>query len=255
MNKEISAHQTPRSKESMKDWFSPIPSLVWFLGILEHMRLSATGILSSPKDHLHHGKKVPIYLMVPGFTGNNATMSVLGGHIAQRANVIYAPEFWNFNTWSIADSASKLADKLWEVLDTDWLSRDVRVVAYSNGWLITLEALRKNRSLRVDEVITMGTPFFGTPLAYPLSLFVPACSDVNRQWGYFAGCDFSRQIRGSIIAHVSHRDSIVPSSSQFPWYDIAPGKVNRVDHASHTHTCFVVWESAKRTAQRILWRK
>lgn len=255
MDKRISLHQSPWTKQVLDSWFSPIPSLWWFLWLLEHLRLSVSGIVSSPKDHLHHGKKVPIYLMVPGFTGNNTTMSVLGQHIAKKANVVYAPEFPRLNTWSITDSAWRLADKIEEILDTDWLSQDIRVVAYSNGWLIALEALRRRRSLRVNQVNTMGTPFFGTPLAYPLSLVAPACSDVNKKWWYFAGYDFSPQIRGGIIAHVSHRDSIVPSSSQFPWHDIAPGKVGRVDHLDYTHTCFVVWKSVKTTAQKILWEK
>lgn len=220
---------------------------------MEHLRLSVSWILQPPNDLLLHGRKVPIYLLVPGFTGTNATMSILGGHLAERANVAYAPEFSHLNIGSFIHSGRKLAERLRKLLDTDGLSRDVKIVAYSNGWLIALEALRNDPSLKIGELITMGTPFYGTPLAYPLSFLIPACNEVNKKWWLNTGYDFSRQIRGRVNAHVSHRDSIVPPRSQFPGEFLAPGKTNRVDHPEHTHTCFVIWSGARITANKILW--
>lgn len=250
----ISGNKSHTFRERLS-WFSPIPSLDGFLGLLEHLRMTALGVITSPQDNLSHGKKVPIYVLVPGFSGNNATMSILGNHIAQRANIAYAPEFPQLNTWSIADSASILADKLEQVLSTDGLSRDIRLITYSNGGLIALDALRKRSTLKVNRVVTMGTPFFWTPLAHPLSSVLSSCREVNTKWWYFSGYDFSPQVKQGIIAHVSHKDSIVPPSSQVPDRSIAPGKVSRIDHHDFHHTNFILWKSSSRVAEIILTEK
>lgn len=241
--------------DTLKQWnypqFSPIPSLSGFFGILEHMSNSFMWTLCSPKDTMDHGKDAPIFVLIPGFSGNHATMRELGNNLWEKANVAYAPDFPLFNTTSIREAAKLLNEKIEKILSLHWKKIDIRLVWFSNGWLIALDALRHKSSLRVSEVITMWTPFRWTPLANIISFTSRACSEINEKWWYLRGSNLATQL-GKLSVHVAHNDSIVPASHQIPDMSIAPGKITVIHHEWFHHTNFISGEKWKDIANMLL---
>ncbi len=79
--------------------------------------MSVLGTMTQPKNITDRGNKVPTFLLVPGFSGNHATMSNLGEKI-ETANVVHAPDFPNLNTASLEESADILGDQIETLKDT-----------------------------------------------------------------------------------------------------------------------------------------
>ena len=239
----------------MEQWhypnFSPIPSLSGFIGILDHVRNSFLWALSLSKDNMDHGKKAPVFLLIPGFSGNHGTMKELGENLWEKANVVYAPNFPLFNTVSIREAAKILNEKIVKILSLQGKNIDLRLVGFSNGWLIALDTLRHNASLKVSEVITMWTPFKWTPLVTFLPIRPQSCVDISQKWWYLAWVSLTKQL-SRLSIHVAHNDSIVPPQHQIPDGSIAPGKISIIHHTWFHHTDFIRGENWIKLAKILL---
>ena len=104
--------------------------------------------------------------------------------------------------------------------------------------MIALDTLRINPQLKVDEVITMWTPFGWTPLGYIGSIGSTSCNEINQEGGYLWNFDASKQLR-QLSVHVSIQDSIVPPKNQIPHPTLAHKKTQIKHHPKFNHTDFL----------------
>lgn len=117
-------------------------------------------------------------------------MSLLGNHLKETVNVVYADNFPAINTCSIEKAAELLEPTIRATLKTR-KNGDVFLVGHSNGGLIALLALHRGTRLKVSNVVTMGTPHQGTPRAELASMISESCREINVEGGYMQGIDFS----------------------------------------------------------------
>ena len=187
------------------------PNLLPFSDLLPHALRNLRGAIIKPQDSYdhYHGKTI---VLSPWFTCTPWILTALWEELREYFNVIYSPSFPNLNTWSIYESGELLRKKI-NGLNGD----DINLLGHSLGWLISIQAARVQ--CRVNNIITMSTPFYGTPLASIISMIVPACSDMNRLWGYHKRSVVD--IKGKLTAFISEKDSIVPQDSQIPNKGIA----------------------------------
>jgi len=169
------------------------------------------GSYIKPQDSYDHinGKTI---VLSPWFTCTPWILTALWEELREYFNVVYSPSFPNLNTWSIHKSGELLREKI-NQLSGD----DINLLGHSLWWLISIQAARTQ--CRVNNIITMSTPFYGTPLANIISMLIPACYDMNRLWGYHNGSVVD--IQGKLTAFVSGKDSIVPHDNQIPNKGIA----------------------------------
>jgi hypothetical protein len=189
-------------------------------------------------------------VLTPGFWCLPDALAIIGNELKDKFNVVYSPSFHRLNTVSIHISAKELAEKLAFILryTRDW---NINLVGHSMWWLISIKALEMSVNLHIHNIITLGTPYSGTPVANLCSPVLKVCKEINTPKWYLHNVCIWDQINGKLIAHISGSDLIVPAGSQIPQKTIAPKKTKIVRHESYDHGSFLIGEWCKQIVQSI----
>lgn len=209
--------------------------------IIHHIINNFIGFFITEKDSYDHYNR-PTVVLTPGFTCTPGTMVHLGNALREYYNVAYSPKLPYLNTQSVHSSGILLDQKLQKVLKytREW---DINLIGHSLWGLIQIEALKIATDMKINNIISLSTPFHGTPMAEPYKRIFPACRDIARSWGYHKHTDISKQIDGKLIAHIAHDDSIVPPESQIPNPNIAKDKTKIINHPHLDHGDFLIWRT------------
>jgi len=104
-------------------------------------------------------------------------MHLLGEYLKEYFNVAYAPRFPKFNTVAADLSAKMLEQKIREVL-THEKNKDINLIGHSFGGILSIEAVRIATDVRVNNIITLSTPYVGPPLSELFKNVFPACKNL-----------------------------------------------------------------------------
>ena len=106
-------------------------------------------------------------ILVHGFLGTRGTMQPMTRRLRSDGRVVFSYSFGTFQTRSLRNSSEGLAQhvrRICEELDID----KVDLVGFSMGGLVAMHAVKfLSAHTHVDKLVTLGSPFQGSPLAYP----------------------------------------------------------------------------------------
>lgn len=190
-------------------------------------------------------------VLTPWFWCFPHVMSLLWKELQEHFNVVYSPTLRNINTVSIKISAKDLQEKLAKILRYTH-DGDISLVWHSMGGLISIEALKMAFWMKINSILTMWTPFGGTPLANVCSPFLKSCQEINTSGGYLKEVSIGEQLNGSLIAHTSWMDIVVPEVSQEPHETLAQWKTQIVRHKHFQHQSFLIWEWCREMVKSII---
>ncbi len=182
-------------------------------------------------------------VLTPWFWCLPHTMSLLWKHLQESMNIIYAPTH-RINTVSIKVSAKELEEKL-SIFSWYLHFEDISLVWHSMGGLIVVETLKNMVSERVQNIITISSPFQGTPMANFCSPFLKACEEINTPWWFHKDTVIWHQLNWKLIANVSEKDFIVPAWCQIPNKTIAKWKTKVIRHKEFDHKSGLIGDTCK----------
>lgn len=186
-------------------------------------------------------------VLTPGFGCLPHTLGYLGSILKEKYNVVYAPNGHRINTVSIHISATELEEKLQKLFKHVHME-ETSLVGHSMGGLISVEAVRIWASMRVNNIITISTPFQGTPMASLCSPFLRACEEINTPGWFHKNTNIGHKLWWLLISNVSEKDFVVPAGCQIPQNTIAPRKTKIIRHTDMDHKDSLVWETCKTIA-------
>ena len=170
-----------------------------------------------PATFAHRGG--PAILLSPGMFCTPSVMNGLGRQLeALGADVYLTPRAYPLaggalaNTCRLEEAAELFADDLVRLRWEHGVER-VLIAGHSNGALIPLLALERGyarpESLpQVLGVVSMGSPFGGSPIARHLAWALPACKDVRP--GSSTLADIAQQAPRLLLSLISGVDTLVP---------------------------------------------
>ncbi len=128
----------------------------------------------APAGFPAQGRPGPV-LLVPGYGGSTASLSVLGRRIAAGGRTVAVLHLPGSGTGSLSADASEI---------NAWVTRELRggapsvdIIGYSAGGVATLLWAREDDGARkARRIVTLGSPFHGTLVAGAAAGFAPgAC--------------------------------------------------------------------------------
>ncbi len=171
-------------------------------------------------EHFEHSGS-PAVLLVPGMFCTPSVMNGLGRKLdALGADVYLTPRAYPIaggalaNTCRLDESAALFMDDLARLRWEHGVER-VLIVGHSNGALIPLLAFARLQPSpeSIPEVlglVSMGSPFGGSPIAKHLSWALPACKDVSP--GSVSLAVISREAPRLVLSLISGQDTLVPDT-------------------------------------------
>lgn len=213
-------------------------------------QLTYLNFFTSPKDSHDFGNNAPTAILVPGWGCKKGSMWNLWTILKETMNVVYADDFPSINTCSLEEAAKLLEPTISRTILSKKNS-DVILVWHSNGWLIALLSLYLATNLKVQNVVTMGTPHKWTPNAELPSLISASCRDINKNGWYLNWLRLSSQITKTIIALTANLDTIVPSENQVPSDSLVGKRKIKTIPMDIGHFDFIMWNKINQTAQII----
>jgi len=153
------------------------------------------------KRHSYGKSKTPVLLLY-GFFSSRRALSVVERRLTQKGYEVLSFNlgglFGVFFTKGIAESARFIEYKLKRQFDRHSFTH-IRIVAHSKGGLVALWwLLRLGGHRHCHRVVTMGTPFRGTPLTW-LALVTPLGFFWRDVWEMRPGSAFLSQLHESAI--------------------------------------------------------
>jgi pimeloyl-ACP methyl ester carboxylesterase len=154
-------------------------------------------------------------VLVHGFAGSSASWSAVRGALRKDGRTVVSFDYFPWAS-SVDDLADRLVETVQDVLAATGASK-VRLVGHSLGGVIVALALtREGLSAHVDLVVTLGSPFSGSPWAgmLPLGPLVRALRPGSAQLRRLASVEAPAGVRW--LAFASTLDPIVPAHRAVP---------------------------------------
>jgi len=135
--------------------------------MLQFMRFSAASVLPGPQDQFDHGNNADTFILIPGFTQGSSSMESIGGALSERHNVMYVRNL-PWYTGKVKDLVAIIMAH-YETAREREKNGDISIVGHSYGGVLGARMVSENPKVRVNRLLTAGSPHDRVPLSLVIS--------------------------------------------------------------------------------------
>lgn len=208
------------------------------------VRHTVGNFLPAPKDQFDHGNNASTVMLIPGFTQGSGSMSQIGKALSEKHNVVYVGNL-SWYTANVKALTAQILEK-YRAVQKNEKNHDISLVGHSFGGVLGVVLLSDTPDVRMNQLITVGTPHDKVPLA-TLVPGIPAIQELEEDI-YRSRPKIQKRQLNRFTTIAAGNDIIVPTDSQHGKFAPISSKIPTQHEVwdEYGHLCFLDSKGAKR---------